>query len=133
MAGKLLGTASELIKQLTKNFLSAWVDLGIRKPLRPWSVMESRVTGLNQLAPSPSYSEMGEERDEFSPIGRKINLPKEARQVCFFSIFIFFLLLKCIYTIYKCTSIYICTKTPLCSGLLVDLLSSHYRSQVVEL
>ena len=43
-------------------------------------------------------SEVGEERDEFSP--KEINLPKEARLI-----FFFFMLLNYIYTIYICTDL----------------------------
>ena len=77
------------------------------------------------LAPPPPFlqtcSEVGEERDEFSPI--KISLPRD--------FFFFFLTICAIYTnMYRYLPRY---RSPLGTSLLVDLLSSHDRSKMVEL
>ena len=67
-------------------------------------------------------SEVGEERDEFSPI--EISLPEEVLRF-------FFLTICAIYTnMYKYLHMY---RSPLGTGLLVDLLSSHNRTKMVEL
>ena len=82
------------------------------------------------LAPPPLFiqtcSEVGEERDEFSPI--KLSLPEEVREIFFFCCF---LTICAIYTnMYRYLPMY---RSPLGTSLLVDLLSSHNRSKMVEL
>ena len=65
-------------------------------PLRVWSNIIIRLFRWNRqndlVAPPPllqTCSEVGEERDEFSPITNK-NLPKEVRPSFFFFFFFFF-------------------------------------------
>ena len=80
-------------------------------------------------------SEVGEERDEFSPL--EFNLPEEARPENFFLFFfIFFLYIFLNYMCNTYTNMYNYLhmyKSPLGTSLLVDLLSSHNRSKMVEL
>ena len=71
--------------------LSAWVDLKVRKPLRPWTVISSRLPGGTQdVAPlfSQTYSEVGEERDEFSPL-KSNKPPKESMSLFLWFFFCF--------------------------------------------
>ena len=86
------------------------------------------------LVPPPFFlqtcSEVGEERDEFSPI--KLSLPEKVREIFFFFFFLCCSLTICaIYTnMHKYLHMY---RSPLGTSLLVDLLSSHNRSKMVEL
>ena len=79
------------LKMRTNNMMKAWVDLEVRKPLK---AKVGQQKPANQFKPTylpplfkQTCSEVGEERDEFSPIG--INLPKEARLSFVFFCFFF--------------------------------------------
>ena len=77
-----------------------------QNPVRPWSVTSSRLTRTILTLPPPpppflqTCSEVGEERDEFSP-RRQINLPKEAYHF-FFGDFYFIIMY---YTMYIYTNL----------------------------
>ena len=88
LVGKLLGTSNlNSYADIMKFLFRGPGRPCSHKPLGPWSNIIIRLSGLNRqnrpAAPPPLFvqtcSEVGEERDEFSPI--QIDLPKEARSI----------------------------------------------------
>ena len=100
--------------------------------MRPWSVTNIQLpSNIPSLPPPPflqTYSEIGEDRDEFSPIKENNPANGSISQFVFSCLFLIIYLIT-LYKVYTlCAFVHISFL-----GLLVDLLSSHRWPQVEQL